>query len=162
MGLMTAGSVDEDSELQVTLSKHGREFVSLDYTETAAVQNPVFNQLCGIDKLGTPIKSIFSESEADFILAKIIPKFELEDIVFKKFLSLSEKASVKEITKIFLETQKQHLQKKYPQQYEQELIKHLEKNGLARATTIMTRLVELGKIKKIRHGLSIFYIANDF
>ena len=108
---------------------------------------------------GKPIENIFSELEANFIIENIIPQFELEDMVVKEFLTLSKKTSVDEITDMFLGMQKEYLQEKNPKGYDQ-YKDYLEKNGAAMATTIMTRLVELGKVKRIKHGLHVSYIVN--
>ena len=159
MNLMKAGSWDEDSALQVTLTELGKEFLALDYTETTDTYNPIYRQLFGLDALGTPIENIFSELEADFIIQNIIPKFELEDIVIKEFLALPKKTSVDEIVDIFRDLQKEYLEEKNPEGYK-ERQDYIEKNVTAMSTTIMTRLVELGKVKRIKHGLRVSYIAN--
>ncbi len=159
MNLMKAGSWDEDSALQVTLTELGKEFLALDYTETTDTYNPIYRQLFGLDALGTPIKNIFSELEANFIIQNIIPKFELEDMVVKKFLALSKNTSVDEIVDIFGDMQKEYLEEKNPEGYKDRQ-DYIEKNVGAMATTVMTRLVELGKVKRIKHGLHVSYIVN--
>ena len=159
MNLMKAGSWDEDSALQVTLTELGKEFLMLDYTETTDTYNPIYRQLFGLDELGTPIENIFSELEADFIIQNIIPKFELEDMVVKKFLTLSKNTSVDEIVDIFGDMQKEYLEEKNPEGYKDRQ-DYIKKNVGAMATTVMTRLVELGKVKRIKHGLHVSYIVN--
>ena len=148
MNLMKAGSWDEDSALQVTLTDLGQKFLELD--------NPIYKQLWELDVFGKPIENIFSELEANFIIENIIPRFELEDMVVMEFLTLSKKTSVDEITDRFLDMQKEYLQEKNPEGYDK-YKDYLEKNGAAMATTIMTRLVELGKVKRIKRGLNVFY-----
>ena len=135
MNLMTAGSWDEDSELQVTLTELGQKFLELP---------------------DRPKEKLFSELESNFIVGKIIPQFELENLIVGEFLALSKKTTVEEITKIFLDKQKQYLQEK------KLLVKvktqeSLQKYASARATTVMTRLVELGKVKRIKDGLRVSY-----
>ncbi len=160
MGLIDAGASDHgDSRLQVTLSELGVEFLALDWTKQSDSFNPIFEQLWNNEELGTPIQNIFSELEVDFILQKIIPRFKLEALVVDTFLGLSEETTVKELKEIFLDIQKEYLQKTNPDVYN-EIRENLQKNGLARATSIMIRLVELGKVKRIKRGLSVSYVAN--
>ena len=161
MGLMYAGSDDENSKLKVTLSELGKEFVGLDWTKNTETYNQIFDQIWNPEKRGvTPIKNIFSKLEVDFIMEKIIPRFELEYIIVKEFLGLSQETSVDTITDIFLNKQKLYLEQKGAEAYDK-IKEKLEKNPLARATTVMTKLVELGKVKRIKRGLSVFYIANS-
>ena len=161
MGLMDAGSDDENSKLKVTLSELGKEFVGLDWTKSTETYNQIFDQIWNPEKRGvTPIKNIFSKLEVDFIMEKIIPQFELEYIIVKEFLGLSQETSVDTITDIFLNKQKLYLEQKDAEAYNK-IKEKLEKNPLARATTVMTKLVELGKVKRIKRGLSVFYIANS-
>ena len=161
MGLIDAGASDHgDSRLQVTLSKLGVEFLALDWTKLSDSFNPIFEQLWNNEKLGTPIQNIFSELEVDFILQKIIPRFKLEALVVDTFLGLSEETTVKELEEIFLDIQKQYLEEKKGIRRPNEMFPNLQKNGLARATSIMIRLVELGKVKRIKRGLSVSYVAN--
>ena len=160
MGLMDAGSDDENSKLKVTLSELGKEFVGLDWTKNTETYNQIFDQIWNPEKRRvTPIKNIFSKLEVDFIMEKIIPQFELEYIIVKEFLGLSQETSVNTITDIFLNKQKLYLEQKDAEAYNK-IKDKLEKNPLARATTVMTKLVELGKVKRIKRGLSVFYIAN--
>ena len=161
MGLMKAGYFDEVPKLKVTLSKLGEKFVGLDWTKTTNTYNQIFEQIWNQDKIGTPIENIFSKLEVDFIMKEIIPQFELEKIIVKEFLGLHEKTGVPEITEIFLDIQKRYLEQKYLKEYGQINQEKLEKNSIASATTVMTKLVELGKVKRIKHGLSVFYIANS-
>ena len=161
IGLMDAGSDDENSKLKVTLSELGKEFVGLDWTKNTETYNQIFDQIWNPEKRGvTPIKNIFSKLEVDFIMEKIIPQFELEYIIVKEFLGLSQETSVDTITDIFLNKQKLYLEQKDAKAYNK-IKEKLEKNPLARATTVMTKLVELGKVKRIKRGLSVFYIANS-
>ena len=158
MGLIDAGYSENTSALQVTLSELGVKFLSLDWTKPSDSFNQIFEQLWNNEELGTPIQNIFSELEVDFILRKIIPRFKLEALVVDAFLGLSEETTVKELKEIFLDIQKEYLQKTNPEGYN-EIRENLQKNGLARATSIMIRLVELGKVKRIKRGLSVSYVA---
>jgi len=161
MGLMDAGSDDENSKLKVTLSELGKEFVGLDWTKNTETYNQIFDQIWNPEKRGvTPIKNIFSKLEVDFIMEKIIPQFDLEYIITKEFLVLREETPVDTITDIFSNKQKLYLEQKGAEAYDK-IKEKLEKNPLARATTVMTKLVELGKVKRIKRGLSVFYIANS-
>jgi len=159
MDLMKAGSWDEDSALQVTLTELGKQFLALDYTETTDAYNPIYRQLFGLDTLGIPIENIFSKLEADFIIQNIIPKFELENMVVKKILGLSKETSVDGIVDIFADMQVEYLEKENPEGYKEKK-ENIEKNIAAMATTVMTRLVELGKVKRIKRGLRVSYIVN--
>ena len=161
MGLIEAvANENAGSSLQVTLSELGVEFLSLDWTKASDSFNPIFEQLWNNEKLGTPIQNIFSELEVDFILQKIIPRFKLEALVVDTFLGLSEETTVKELEEIFLDIQKQYLEEKKGIRRPNEMFPNLQKNGLVRATSIMMRLVELGKVKRIKRGLSVSYVAN--
>ena len=77
-------------------------------------------------------------------------------MVVKKFLALSKKTSVNEIVDIFGYMQKEYLEEKNPEGYK-ERQDYIEKNVTAMSTTIMTRLVELGKVKRIKHGQNVLY-----
>ena len=63
MNLIKAGSWDEDSPLQVTLTNMGQKFLELDYTKTTDAYNPIYKQLdkkMQLDAFGKPIENPLS------------------------------------------------------------------------------------------------------
>ena len=136
-GLLEASNIN--SEIFIKFSKQGLDFALMD--------NPTLSKFAeyeGRDSLPNftleDFELIFSKTEQKFILETIIPNFELENKIVKRYLK-KNRIYVKEMVEIFLKEQREYMN------LDKDVIDvdAVNEYGKGKATTIMRRLVEIGQ-----------------
>lgn len=145
-GLLEA--INRNGQILINFTQEGIDF--------ATMENPALNKIIKSFKKNSlegkmltsnltmnDFDPIFSKDEQKFILEKIIPKFELENKIVKRYLE-KNRINVKEMIEIFLEEQKIHMK------WGKDVVDEdaVNEYGKGKATTIMRRLVEIGQFKR--------------
>jgi len=153
MGLITIQN-EEENKLNVTLTELGKEFVTM--------KNPILEKLISSNISLDRIDEVFSNEETNFIIEKIISKFELEKIFVQKVLENNQKkltiAKIRDLFKIektnFFKTyytpkQLESLKEDYPGLDEVGILSEVvDKFFEIQSTVTMSRLMELGLVKR--------------
>ena len=130
LGLM--GVKVEGATCFVTLTSLGRDF--------ALLENPILDH--------DQYDRVFSDDESNFIIEKIIPKFNLENIIVTEILNKiheKNKLTTDDIDKIFVKEYLQYNEKEKPTKPKE--LDAFEKLMVGIRVATMGRLSELGKVK---------------